>query len=68
MDVFELPTSVAAGQPIDLGKLEWKPVRYRRQIWDIGVANRNGSDFFKGDDYFHWGDGIWNTRSYSPTM
>ncbi len=47
--------AVSAGKPLDLGKLEWKPVRYGRQIWDIGIANRNGSEFFKGDDYFHWG-------------
>jgi rhamnogalacturonan endolyase len=47
--------TVVAGKPLDLGKLEWKPVRYGRQIWDIGIANRNGSEFFKGDDYFHWG-------------
>jgi rhamnogalacturonan endolyase len=47
--------TVVAGKPLDLGKLEWKPVRYGRQLWDIGIANRNGSEFFKGDDYFHWG-------------
>jgi rhamnogalacturonan endolyase len=40
---------------IDLGKLEWKPVRYGRQIWEIGVPNRNASEFLKGDDYWHWG-------------
>jgi rhamnogalacturonan endolyase len=47
--------TVAAGQRIDLGKLEWKPVRYGRQLWDIGIPNRSGREFFKGDDYFHWG-------------
>jgi len=46
---------VEAGRPIDLGKLEWKPVRYGKQLWDIGVPNRSGAEFFKGDDYFHWG-------------
>ncbi len=39
----------------DLGRLNWQPVRYGRQLWDIGIPNRTGSEFFKGDDYFHWG-------------
>jgi rhamnogalacturonan endolyase len=46
---------VEGGKTIDLGKLVWKPVRFGRQLWDIGIPNRNGSEFFKGDDYFHWG-------------
>jgi rhamnogalacturonan endolyase len=46
---------VEAGRPVDLGKLEWKPVRFGKQIWDIGIPNRSGAEFFKGDDYFHWG-------------
>ena len=40
---------------VDLGQLEWKPVRYGRQLWDIGIPNRNASEFLKGDDYWHWG-------------
>jgi rhamnogalacturonan endolyase len=47
--------TIAPGARVDLGKLEWKPVRYGRQMWDIGIPNRSGSEFFKGDDYFHWG-------------
>jgi rhamnogalacturonan endolyase len=43
--------NVTAGQKLDLGKLEWKPVRYGRQLWEIGVPNRSGAEFFKGDDY-----------------
>lgn len=46
---------VAAGQTLTLGDLTWKPVRYGRQIWDIGIPSRDGSEFLKGDDYFHWG-------------
>ena len=30
-------------------------MRYGKQLWDIGIPNRTGSEFFKGDDYFHWG-------------
>jgi rhamnogalacturonan endolyase len=47
--------AVRPGQTIDLGQLQWKPSRFGRQIWDIGIPNRDGSEFFKGDDYFHWG-------------
>jgi rhamnogalacturonan endolyase len=46
---------VESGKSLDLGKLEWKPFRYGRQIWDVGIPNRSASEFFKGDDYFHWG-------------
>lgn len=46
---------VIAGQKRALGKIAWQPVRYGKQLWDIGIPNRNGSEFFKGDDYFHWG-------------
>jgi rhamnogalacturonan endolyase len=47
--------TVTAGQNLSLGKLSWQPVRFGKQLWDIGIPNRNGSEFFKGDDYFHWG-------------
>jgi rhamnogalacturonan endolyase len=47
--------TVAAGKPIALGSLDWKPMRYGRQLWDIGYPNRNGSEFFMGDQYDHWG-------------
>ena len=50
--------TVAAGQNLDLGKIEWKPVRYGKQIWEIGYPNRNGSEFFKGDEYWLWGWGL----------
>lgn len=47
--------TIAAGQTLKLGKLNWQPVRHGRQLWDIGIPNRNGSEFFKGADYYHWG-------------
>jgi len=47
--------TVAPGGRVALGKLEWKPVRDGRQLWEIGIPNRSGAEFFKGDDYFHWG-------------
>ncbi len=53
--------TVEAGKNVDLGKIVWKPVRYGVQLWDIGYANRDASEFFKGDgeNYWLWG---WNLR------
>jgi rhamnogalacturonan endolyase len=47
--------TVEAGKSLDLGVLQWTPVRHGKQIWQIGVPNRSGSKFAKGDDYFHDG-------------
>jgi rhamnogalacturonan endolyase len=47
--------TIPPGKSIDLGPLQWKPLRHGKQIWDIGIPNRTASEFFKGDDYFHWG-------------
>lgn len=47
--------TVAEGQHLDLGQLDWKPVRYGRQLWDIGIPNRSGIEFFKGQDHWRWG-------------
>ena len=47
--------TVAPAQKLALGRVDWQPVRFGRQLWDIGIPNRSGSEFFKGDDYFHWG-------------
>jgi rhamnogalacturonan endolyase len=50
--------TVEAGKNIDLGKLDWQPVRNGKQVWEIGYPNRNGGEFFKGDEYWRWGWGI----------
>ena len=46
---------VTAGQPTDLGRLGWQPLRYGRQIWQIGVPDRSGREYRHGDDFRHWG-------------
>ena len=53
--------TVAPGQALDLGKLAWKPVRYGKQVWEIGYPDRTGGKFYKGDgaNYWLWG---WNLR------
>ena len=49
--------TVEAGRKIDLGKLDWQPVRFGKQIWEIGYPDRTGDKFFKGDgaNYWLWG-------------
>ena len=49
--------TVAAGQNLDLGRLNWKPVRYGKQLWEIGYPDRTGGKFYKGDpaNYWLWG-------------
>jgi len=52
--------TVEAGQTVNLGKIDWQPVRYGKQIWDIGYPDRTGDKFFKGDpaNYWLWGWGL----------
>ncbi len=47
--------TVTAGQSLNLGDLNWQPVRHGRQLWDIGVANRSAEEFRHGDHYWQWG-------------
>ena len=47
--------TIAPGQKLDLGTIEWHPVRYGQQIWQIGTPNRSAKEFLKGDDHWHWG-------------
>jgi len=52
--------TVEAGKKIDLGKLDWQPVRFGKQIWEIGYPDRTADKFFKGDgaNYWLWGWGL----------
>jgi rhamnogalacturonan endolyase len=47
--------TVEAGKPLNLGTLEWKPVRDGKQVWEIGVPDRTCDEFFHGDIYNTWG-------------
>ena len=57
--------TVEAGKTLDLGKIEWKPVRYGKQVWEIGYPDRTGGKFYKGDgeNYWLWG---WCVRYPRP--
>ena len=41
--------------PLDLGRLQWQPTRYGRQIWDVGIPDRSAAEFLHGDHYWQWG-------------
>ena len=46
---------IEAGKTTDLGELNWVPVRYGRQLWEIGVPDRTAGEFRHGDHYWQWG-------------
>jgi len=47
--------TINPGQKLDMGTIEWKPVHYGQQIFQIGTPNRSAKEFYKGDDHWHWG-------------
>ena len=47
--------TVEPGKGIDLGSLKWTPVRYGRQLWEIGIPDRTAGEFLHGDHYYQWG-------------
>jgi rhamnogalacturonan endolyase len=47
--------TVEPGKPLNLGSLKWQPVRYGRQVWEIGIPNRTAEEFRHGDHYWQWG-------------
>ncbi|MDR0901250.1 MAG: GDSL-type esterase/lipase family protein [Opitutaceae bacterium] len=42
---------VEPGKPLELGSLVWTPARRGRQLWEIGIPNRNASEFFMADEH-----------------
>lgn len=51
----KVDVTVSAGKPHDLGQLIWQPVRYGRQLWEIGIPDRTAGEFLHGDHYWQWG-------------
>jgi rhamnogalacturonan endolyase len=54
-DFSQADVHITAGKTVNLGQLIWKPVRYGRQLWDIGIPNRSAEEFRHGDHYWQWG-------------
>jgi rhamnogalacturonan endolyase len=60
-DFAQADITVEPGKTVDLGKLVWKPVRFGKQVWEIGYPDRAADEFLKGDgqNFWLWG---WNLR------
>ncbi|MEO7412403.1 MAG: polysaccharide lyase family protein [Opitutaceae bacterium] len=43
---------VESGKTVDLGTLKWTPVRRGKQLWEVGVPNRNGSEFAGAENFW----------------
>lgn len=43
---------VQAGKPLDLGTIKWTPVRKGKQLWEVGIPNRNGSEFAGAEEFW----------------
>ena len=46
---------VEAGKTTELAAMTWTPVRYGRQLWEIGIPDRSAAEFRHGDHYWQWG-------------
>jgi rhamnogalacturonan endolyase len=53
-DFAQVDITVEPGKTIDLGKLDWKPVRFGKQVWEIGTPDRAAEEFLKGDGQNVW--------------
>lgn len=47
---------VETPQPLDLGEFVWTPKTHGGLVWEIGIPDRSGAEFFiSGNDYRNWG-------------
>lgn len=54
-ELVKADVTVEAGKPLDLGKVEWKPERLGKQLWEIGIPDRSAGEYLHGNEYWHWG-------------
>lgn len=47
--------TITSGSKLDIGTQVWTPIRYGKQLWEIGIHNRSASEFKHGDHYWQWG-------------
>jgi rhamnogalacturonan endolyase len=60
--------TIDANKIVHAGKIVWTPVRYGRQLWEIGTPDRTSGEFLHGDHYWQWG--IYNQypRDFPPDV
>ncbi|MEM9963839.1 MAG: polysaccharide lyase family protein [Asticcacaulis sp.] len=51
-EFYRADVTVAVGQSLDLGPIDWTPVRRGHQLWEIGTPNRTATEYFYGDRFF----------------
>lgn len=49
------PVAVKNGENIDAGSASWKPERFGKTLWEIGIPDRSSAEFRHGDHYWQWG-------------
>lgn len=49
------PLEISAGEALDLGTVVWRPERFGRTLWEIGVPDRTAREFRHGEHYWQWG-------------
>lgn len=49
------PVVVKDGENIDAGSASWKPERFGKTLWEIGIPDRSAAEFRHGDHYWQWG-------------
>jgi rhamnogalacturonan endolyase len=54
-ELVKAEVTVAAGKSLNLGALNWEPVRSGKQLWEIGIPDRTAGEFLHGDHYWQWG-------------
>jgi len=47
--------SVATAEKKSVGELTWRPQRFGRTLWQVGVPDRTAREFRHGDHYWQWG-------------
>jgi len=56
MDEYQLDNiTVSAGGTVQLAQLDWTPFKYGKLQWQIGVPDRDSTEYYRGDDFRHWG-------------
>jgi len=58
--------TVKAGETTTLGNVTWTPDRIAPTVWEIGVPDRNASEFRHGQDW--WVGGVWPSLHWAKFM
>ncbi len=63
-ELFHASVEVPQGSEVDLGELEWTPVRHGQTHWEIGKPDRDASEFAGADRFWHPGAALRYAESF----